>query len=351
LTIGAHDAAGRVKLAAAVNPRRSPVGELLPPEHPEAAAAFTAGAISGAAAITIAHTVDRLPAETLDLEHGAGRAVETVLVDFARDNDPETLRRHAKAVATALDQDGALRDAEYRDRTRELTLKRRADGSGTLAGDLTCQLAEVVETVLDCLGKPQPADDDTRDPRTPGQRRHDALLAGLRLLLGSGRLPSTMGCATTVLLTMDTDAFATGAGVARTGHGYPIPAELAKRWLDPEARAILVLLSKTKGIEAYSSVQRLFTEQQRLAMTARDRGCSYWGCDAPASWSQAHHVTDYQKTRRTRVDDAGLACTGNHHTFESMGWRSIMHNGRPYWVPPTWVDPDQTPRRNKLHDH
>jgi hypothetical protein len=86
-------------------------------------------------------------------------------------------------------------------------------------------------------------------------------------------------------------------------------------------------------------------------MTARDRGCSYWGCDAPASWSEAHHVTDYQKTRRTRVDDAGLACTGNHHTFESMGWRSIMYNGRPYWVPPTWVDPDQTPRRNKLHDH
>ena len=156
LTIGAHDAASRVKLAAAVNPRRSPVGELLPPEHPEAAAAFTAGAICGGAALTIAHTVDRLPADTLDLEHGAGRAVEVVLVDFARDNDPETLRRHAKAVATALDQDGALRDAEHRARTRELSLRRRPDGSGTVTGDLTCELAEVVETVLDCLGKPQP---------------------------------------------------------------------------------------------------------------------------------------------------------------------------------------------------
>jgi hypothetical protein len=223
LTIGAHDAAGRVKLAAAVNPRRSPVGELLPPEHPEAAGAFTAGAICGGAALTIAQTVDRLPADNLDLENGAGRAVETVLVDFARDNDPETLRRHAKAVATALDQDGAFRDAEHRDRTRDLSLRRRADGSGTLTGDLTCELAEVVETVLDCLGKLQPGPDDQRDPRTPGQRRHDALLTGLRLLLGSGRLPSTMGCATTVLLTMEVGEFATGAGVARTGHGYPIP--------------------------------------------------------------------------------------------------------------------------------
>ena len=160
-----------------------------------------------------------------------------------------------------------------------------------------------------------------------------------------------MGCATTLLLTMDADAFATGAGVARTGHGYPVPAAIAKHWLDPEARAILVLLSKTKGIEAYSSTQRLFTEQQRLAMAARDRGCTYPGCDAPASWAQAHHVTDYQQTRRTSVDDGALACTANHHTFEAMGWHSEMLDGRPVWVPPTWVDPEQVPRRNKLHDY
>ncbi|HEY2297803.1 MAG TPA: hypothetical protein VGH43_08760, partial [Jatrophihabitans sp.] len=75
-------------------------------------------------------------------------------------------------------------------------------------------------------------------------------LESLTELFSSGRLPLTMGCATTLTLTMDPDAFATGHGVARTGHGYPIPADIAKTWLDPEARAILVLLSKTKGIEA-----------------------------------------------------------------------------------------------------
>ena len=48
--------------------------------------------------MTIAETVDKLPAETLDLERGAGCAVEAVLTEFARDNDPETLRRHVKAV-------------------------------------------------------------------------------------------------------------------------------------------------------------------------------------------------------------------------------------------------------------
>src|ERR1700749_871553 len=161
LNIGAGDAAARVKLAAAVNPRRSYAGEGLPAEHPEVAAAFADGAICGAAAVTIARTVDKLPADTLDLEHGAGRAVETVLVDFARDNDPETLRRHATAVATALDQDGAYRDHERRERTRDVRLSRRPDGSGTAAVEMTAELAEYLHTTLDCLGRPQPGGDGT----------------------------------------------------------------------------------------------------------------------------------------------------------------------------------------------
>jgi len=90
---------------------------------------------------------------------------------------------------------------------------------------------------------------------------------------------------------------------------------LAKRWLDPEARAILVLLSKTRGITAYSDKQRLFTEQQRLAMLARDRGCSYPGCDATLAWLDAHHVTDYQLTGRTSVD----ACRYSYSPVVSSG--------------------------------
>jgi hypothetical protein len=33
-----------------------------------------------------------------------------------------------------------------------------------------------------------------------------------------------------------------------------------------------------------------------------------------------------------------------------MGWHTIMIDGLPFWVPPTWLDPHQTPRRNTRHD-
>ena len=37
-------------------------------------------------------------------------------------------------------------------------------------------------------------------------------------------------------------------------------------------------------------------------------------------------------------------------TFEQLGWRSVMLNGRPHWVPPSWVDPERKPVRNQLRD-
>jgi hypothetical protein len=85
-------------------------------------------------------------------------------------------------------------------------------------------------------------------------------------------------------------------------------------------------------------------------MFARDRGCSYWGCDASLAWTDAHHITDYQTTHRTCVDDGALVCGANHDSFEKMGWHSIMLNGQPHWVPPDWIDPAQKPRRNRQHE-
>ena len=83
-----------------------------------------------------------------------------MLLDFARRHDPDTLERQAKQIATALDQDGALRDHERAARRRTADLHRFADGSGILTAYLTAEAAEYVHTVFDALGKPKPADGD-----------------------------------------------------------------------------------------------------------------------------------------------------------------------------------------------
>ena len=85
-------------------------------------------------------------------------------------------------------------------------------------------------------------------------------------------------------------------------------------------------------------------------MDARDPGCTLPGCTSPPGWCEAHHVTDYARAGTTSIDDGALVCGYDHRERPEQGWTSTMIDGRPYWVPPSWIDPTRTPIRNTLHD-
>ena len=53
----------------------------------------------------------------------------------------------------------------------------------------------------------------------------------------------------------------------------------------------------------------------------------------------------------TSLDNLTLLCGHHHRSFEKTGWTCQIHNGLPYWTPPPWQDPDQTPRRNTAQHH
>ncbi|HEY8301609.1 MAG TPA: DUF222 domain-containing protein [Jatrophihabitans sp.] len=92
LKVSAGEAAAKLRLAAAISPRRTLTGELLPPAHPDTAAAFTAGVVSSRAADIVTRTVDQLPDCVLEEAHPA---VEQVLLDLATEHDPQTLAGRA----------------------------------------------------------------------------------------------------------------------------------------------------------------------------------------------------------------------------------------------------------------
>ncbi|SHH49668.1 HNH endonuclease, partial [Jatrophihabitans endophyticus] len=96
----------------------------------------------------------------------------------------------------------------------------------------------------------------------------------------------------------------------------------------------------------HTDTRRLFTETQRLAMIARDGGCTFPGCDVPPAWTQAHHITDHARGGPTTIANGTLVCGHHHRTHTRQGWRSVMTDGRPAWLPPPWLDPKQRPRTN-----
>jgi len=348
LQISGPEATRRVRAARNLGPRRTLAGEPIQPIFPQVATALRAGELSREHAKVITHCVERLPEAIRD---DVWDEVETTLVGYAHTFDPRLLGKLAQRIGDYYDPDGKLHDAAYRDRTREFRLHRNTDGSSTVSGSLTAELTEYLLTIQDALAGPNPAGDGTKDQRTAAQRNHDALLEAVKIAIGTGLVPKAGGLTATIILTFDNEAWTTGEGFAKTAHGALVPASEAIRWAGGNPRAIGVVLNSMKAITAYSNTHRIFTEQQRLAMLARDGGfCTAPRCDAPPGHAEAHHVTDFAETGRTSVDDGAWACCVDHRDRIAQGWRTIMLDGRPHWVPPKWLDPTQTPQRNHWND-
>ncbi len=336
-----------VALAAELAPRPGLSGAALAPIFPVTAAAEAAGELSAAHAKVIIDAVNKLPN---DLAADWDDGLEADLVASARTFDPGQLAKLASRHLDHLDPDGTLREEKYRDQHRGFTPTQRADGSGHLEGELTAPCMQALLAVLDPLAGPAPAEDGTPDPRTAAQRRHDGLEAALRLVLRAKELPDVGGTVATVLLTATVDQWDSETGLVTTGHGSLISVAQAKRITGGDPLVVPVVIGKADGIIAYSTGQRLFNRHQRCAIYARDKGCTWPGCDAPPVWCEIHHVEGWIKTRRTSVDSGALLCSRHHQNLDFNGWVGIMINGRPHYVPLATVDPDQIPRRNTLHD-
>jgi hypothetical protein len=263
--------------------------------------------------------------------------------------DAHLLAQLGRRIQAHYDPDGTLPDTEERSRRREFTLHQRPDGSAYGQYEATAELAEYLQVAFDSLAAPKPEHDGMKDPRTAGQRRHDALLESLTLTMRAELLPTITGITATLVITMTEQGYRTGQGLARTSHGALIPTSEALAWAGGDYRLMAVVIDNTNAITATSHTRRLFTETQRLAMAARDRGCTFPHCDAPPARCQAIHLTDYQHTGRTSIDDGGLGCHHDHRERTKQGWTTSLINGRVAWTPPHWIDPHQKPQYNHLH--
>ena len=347
LRLDPREATARVDAAHAAAPRRALTGEPLAAVFPAVATAQDAGRISERHARIIVDTVEKLP-DGAQAEYG--EAIEHELVGYADRFDPQQLATIARRIRYCYDQDGRHSDDAHRERQRELTIRQRPDGSSSIKGEATAELTELLLTTLDALGRPLPEADGMKDPRSAGQRRHDALREALKINLRARALPSIAGVTATIVLTMSAEDFERRQGLARTGHGALIPLPEAMRISAGEYRLMNVVVDKTHGITAYSSTARLFSETQRLARAAIDGGCTFPNCPAPPGWCELDHLIDFAAGGPTRVDFAGLACLPHNNTAKKQGWRTVTINGRVGWIPPRWIDPQQEPRFNHLHD-
>ena len=82
----------------------------------------------------------------------------------------------------------------------------------------------------------------------------------------------------------------------------------------------------------------------RRALHLRDGGCSFPGCTRRPRRCHAHHVRHWADGGTTELDNLTLLCSRHHHLVHHNGWTVTMIDRRPWFRPPTWIDPHQEPR-------
>jgi hypothetical protein len=311
-----------------------------------------------------------------DFDPASVEAGERILTDAASVVAPEEVRGLAAKVVDAIDPDGTLPDDEQQKVSRFFHLRQAKDGSFRGEFRLTAGVGQKLKAVLgplsaprtttfDLDGKAEPTTDtdgvgdaggggrsgpDVRagrhvvepDLRTHGQRMHDAMESVCDRLLRSDTLPDSGGTAALVIVT-GADDRANRTGVGHFSDGSTIRAERVIGLADQADVAWCVKNSKGAVLSLGRS-RRLASPAQTLALTARDGGCSFPGCDCPPKWSERHHIVSWVDGGPTDLDNLTWLCRYHHHHFEQRGWRCRLTADRlPAWIPPKWVDRDQRP--------
>ncbi|CKI58920.1 HNH endonuclease [Mycolicibacterium smegmatis] len=365
LGISVKEARRRCTDAAELGPRVSLTGEALAPKREHIAAAQADGALTPDHVTELFKFFTKCPDWVTYAEQCR---LEEKLVTGAIGADPETVRQAVDHAVFLLDQDGPAPTDNPPTKPFGITFgPQQPDGSYHLRGKVSAEFKATFDPVDEKLAAPgmcNPADQTPCISGTPSQqqidhdergapeRRHDAMLTAMRLLLAHKDLGQINGLPATLLITTTLQELEKAAGVAITAGGTKLSIPNLIR-LASQALHYLAVYDEHTGIPLYlGRARRTASAGQRLAIWARDRGCTRPGCTANGYRCQAHHATtDYSKGGLTDADALALACGCDNRLVGDAPnkWTTRINNhGQCEWIPPDLLDRGQH-RTNTYH--
>ncbi|MET3719584.1 DUF222 domain-containing protein [Arthrobacter sp. UYEF21] len=404
LRIGLSEARRRLHLAEAILPDTTLTGDPVPPAREHLAAAFSpatttdpgadpstdasnpyecpAGsgpALASRTGTIISATLDRLKhhttAENMDrIEHDLTRTAATA--------DPDFVARVGRRWADTINADGTEPTEEALRHTQGAFIRKPRHGLHHLEIFATTDQYEHFATIMNAATNPrthQPTGEPRNqaghhdvwqennldlDRRTRSQKQLDGIITAFKAALSTNKLPTAGANRPQILATINYQdllphlpaprtSTSTATGPERdtgTGTGNyiftgPVAAATIRK-LACDADIIPALLGTHGEILDLGRKTRLFTPAQRLALTARDQGCTFPNCTIPAPWCEAHHITHWSQNGPTNTDNGALLCSHHHHLIHKEKWTIHTRNNTPWFTPPRHIDPTQKPQQN-----
>ncbi len=324
--------------------------------------------------------------------------IEHHLTTTAAAADPDFLTRLAQRWTDTIDADGTEPTEEALRHTQGAFIRKPRHGLHHLEIFATTDQYEHLLTVMNTATNPRTTTPNTSasttsttqapdlgrdvgqerdvdlERRTRPQQQLDGIVSAVKAALTTNLLPTTGGNRPQIIATINYQDLlphlpdpgnGAGAGAGTntdTGTGTRTPtgtgagtgafvftgpvAAVTLRKIACDADIIPALLGTHGEILDLGRKTRLFTPAQRLAITARDQGCTFPNCTIPAPWCEAHHITYWSHGGHTTTNNGTLLCTHHHHLIHKEQWTITTTHGTPTFIPPPHIDPTQKPQQN-----
>ncbi len=310
----------------------------------EVATQVSAGELSVGAAAAIQNGLGT-PSPTVAADDLADAAHELLL--SAGSLTPEKVAQNARERRDELDEAGVLdREAALREK-RFLRLTRQADGMTRIFGLLDPESAALVTDAVDAVtsprrGGPRFVDPDAaaraeaivRDERSTEQLALDAMVEMVRIAAAAddGRVFGTRRPSVRVHVTA-TD-LARGSGSAHLeGQTAAVSVATVQRIACGEGVLAIEFEGRGNALRLGRS-RRTFSDAQKTALAAIWGGCAASGCDRPPSWTEAHHIDEWERDRgATDISNGILLCRHHHLLVHNNGWK-VRRRGSDYLLEP-----------------
>jgi hypothetical protein len=363
--LSCEEANRRLSETALLGPRHTLTGAPLAPHLAATATAQQLGFLTPEHVTIIRTALKRLPGW---VDPATREAIEVDWVRHGLGSGPKELHDQSARTLFLLDQDGPLPNDAERARRRGLTkTKQHPDAMTAIKANLTPRAWAVWEVLFARYAAPgmcNPTDEHPctsgtptqaqihGDTRTLDQRRHDAFEHLGRSALHKGELGQLNGLPTTIIVRTTLHELRTLAGIGATGGGtlLPITDVLTMAAHNNATNYLAVFDDATGSALDLFRTRRSASVAQRLALIARDGGCTKPGCTVPAYGAQAHHATrDWTAGGHTNIDDLALACGADNRAVRPHGWSTRLNDHHQVeWLPPPHLDTGQK-RTNDYH--
>jgi 5-methylcytosine-specific restriction protein A len=151
---------------------------------------------------------------------------------------------------------------------------------------------DAIAALIDAKATPLTGDDD----RTTGQRQAAALAEVCGYVLAHGPtslVPDCGGHRPHVNVLIRLDDLQNRARAACLDFGGVASPE-ALRMLCCDATVVPIVMNGTGQPLDVGRANRTIPDGLRRAVAARDRGCAHPGCARPPSWSEVHHIHEWE---------------------------------------------------------